>query len=68
MMEDNDLWNSDFYLKDTELAKRYDIARQSVWRWVQTIDFPAPVKLSPGCSRWRLADVEAWESEKASAA
>ena len=58
----------DFYVKDTDLAERYGIARQSVWRWVRDGRLPAPVKLSPGCSRWRLADVEAWESEKASAA
>lgn len=56
------------FLSDKELAERFGITRQSIWRWVSTTDFPAPVKLSPGCSRWRLADVENWEKSKASAA
>ena len=55
------------YLKDTELAARFRVKRQSVWRWVRSDGFPAPVKLSPGCSRWRLSDVEAWEQSKAAA-
>jgi len=58
---------SNLYLKDTELAVRYKVKRQSVWRWVHSDGFPAPVKLSPGCSRWRLSDVEAWEQERAAA-
>jgi len=66
-MKDKDLWTGHIYLKDTELAKRYDIARQSVWRWSQKGDFPAPVKLSPGCSRWRLSDVEKWEQSRTTA-
>jgi prophage regulatory protein len=24
--------------------------------------FPKPVKLSPGCTRWRLSELEAWET------
>lgn len=27
--------------------------------------FPKPVRLSPGCTRWRISDIEAWESAKA---
>ena len=54
----------DFYAKDTDLAERFGIARQSVWRWVRDGRLPAPVKLSPGCSRWRLVDVEKWEQSK----
>ena len=56
------------FVNDVELANRYGIARQSVWRWVKEGRLPAPVKLSPGCSRWRLAGIEQWESEKVTAA
>lgn len=37
--------------RDTELAARYGIHRQSLWRWVSQGKFPSPVKLG-GMSRW----------------
>lgn len=46
------------YLSDHQIAKRYSIHRLTLRRWP---DFPKPVKLSPGCSRWRLSDLLAWE-------
>jgi hypothetical protein len=27
--------------------------------------FPQPVKISPGCTRWRLSDLEAYEAARA---
>lgn len=53
------------YLKDTEIAVRYSVSRPTVWRWVHTHGFPAPITLSPGCTRWKLADIEAWEAARA---
>lgn len=53
------------YFQDRDVAARYGINRASIWRWVKTDwSFPRPVQLSPGCSRWRLADLEAWEATK----
>lgn len=52
------------FLSDKDLAKRFGVARATPWRWVQSGTFPAPVKLSPNCTRWRLSDVEAWESKQ----
>lgn len=55
-----------FYLADKQLAERYGVNRVTVWRWRKTDPtFPQPISLSPGCVRWRLADVEAWEASKA---
>ena len=57
------------FLRDTDLAARYSVSRNTVWRWQrERTDMPRPVRLSPGCTRWRLADVEAWEAAKAEAA
>lgn len=53
------------YLTDNEVAARYKVGRATPWRWAQKGTFPSPVKLSPGCSRWRLSDVEKFESERA---
>ena len=46
---------------DIQLATRYSVSRQTIWRWVQSGHLPHPVKLTPGCTRWRLADVEQME-------
>jgi len=52
------------YIPDTAVAQRYGVSRATVWRWVQKGSFPAGKKLSPGCTRWRLADLEAWEEKQ----
>jgi predicted DNA-binding transcriptional regulator AlpA len=48
------------FLSDLDLAERYSIHRATPWRWVQDGKFPKPLKMN-GSTRWRLADVEAWE-------
>lgn len=54
------------YLSNTQLAARYGVNRSTVWRWSQTDPtFPKPVSLSPGCTRWKLSALEAWEAAKA---
>lgn len=53
------------YYKDAEVALRYGITRVSVWRWVKTGRLPAPVRLSDRCTRWRIADLLAFEAERA---
>jgi len=50
------------YVRDIDLAERYDVYRQSVWRWAKQARFPQPYRLTPGCVRWRLDEVEAWEA------
>ncbi|MFT6225950.1 MAG: prophage regulatory protein [Paracoccaceae bacterium] len=52
------------YISDKQAAARYHVTRQTIWRWVRDRKFPAPVSLSPGCTRWRLSDIEAWEAGK----
>lgn len=52
------------YLSDKQVAERYGVHRATPWRWAEAQDFPAPVKITPGCTRWRLADVEEWEAKR----
>lgn len=56
---------NNLFLSDKQTAQRYDVKRGTVWRWYHQGNFPFPVKLSPGCTRWRLSDLEKWETEKA---
>ena len=52
------------YMTDTALAERYQVSRATIWRWAQAKRFPDPIKLSAGCTRWRLIDIEKWETER----
>lgn len=57
------------YVSDKQVAARYSVTRPTVWRWLKTDPtFPRPISLSPGCTRWKLAEIEAWESARAGAA
>ncbi|MAQ46131.1 MAG: AlpA family transcriptional regulator [Confluentimicrobium sp.] len=57
------------YLSDTQVAARYGVHRTTPWRWAKTeLSFPKPFVLSPGCTRWKLSDLEAWETDKRSEA
>lgn len=52
------------YIDDRALAARYAVSRATVWRWVKTERLPKPIRLSPGCTRWRLSEVEDWERQQ----
>ena len=54
------------FFSDKQLSLKYSVARSSIWRWVQEGTFPKPVRLTPGCSRWKLSDLEKWEAEQES--
>ncbi len=54
------------YLSDLQLAVRYSVHRTTTWRWAKSDPaFPKPIALSPGCTRWKLSEIEAWEVRKA---
>ena len=36
----------------------------SIWRLARQGDFPAPVKLSPGCTAWFEHEIDAWLDAK----
>jgi prophage regulatory protein len=54
------------FLSDFDLAARYGVHRSTPWRWAKSVpDFPKPTALSPGCTRWKLSQIEAWENSRA---
>lgn len=54
------------YLSDVQLAARYSVVRQSIWRWARVDPkFPRPVEISPGTTRWAFAEILAWEETRA---
>lgn len=56
------------YLSDVQVAARYQVHRGTIRRWEKSDrSFPKAVKLSPGCTRWKLSDILAWEAQKLTA-
>ena len=45
------------YLSVAQVAERYGVSTDTVWRWSRNGDMPKPMKLSPGSTRWRLSDL-----------
>ena len=57
------LVNTQKYADVQALAARYDVNPSTIWRWVQAGRFPRPVQLSPGCTRWRIDEIEARDAQ-----
>lgn len=53
------------FVTDNDLAERYKVSRVTVWRWARQGRLPAPIKLAPATTRWRLSEIEKWETERA---
>lgn len=51
------------YLSVQQVAERYGVSTDSIWRWKRNGDFPAPVRVGPNCTRWRLSDLIEHESQ-----
>ena len=49
------------YLDVRQVATRFGVSVDTIYRWKREGAFPKAVPLSPGCVRWRLSDLEAWE-------
>jgi prophage regulatory protein len=58
---------SETYLSDQQVARRYGVHRSTIWRWVKTDPhFPDPIVFSSGCTRWKLSQIEVWETRRVS--
>lgn len=52
------------YLSDNQLAARFGISRNSIWRLVKTGQLPEPIRLFKSTTRWRVADIEQFEAAR----
>ncbi len=46
------------------VARRYDVSKASIWRWVTEGKFPDPVKLTNGTTRWSRLTLEAYDQNQ----
>ena len=49
------------FISDKYLAERFEVSRATIWRWAREGNFPLPVKIN-GATRWKISEVEAWET------
>ena len=50
------------YLTVDQVAARYSVSTDSIYRWKRDGDFPKAVHLGKGATRWRLSDLRHYES------
>ena len=55
------IYGNNLYLSVDQVAQRFNVSKDSIWRWKRNGEFPRPFKLG-GSTRWRLSDIEDWES------
>lgn len=54
------------FLSVRNVAARYEVSVPTIWRWLKNgKGFPAPFHLSNGTTRWRIADLDAFEGAPA---
>lgn len=53
------------FLTVSQVAERYGVCNASIRNWVASGKFLKPVQITEATYRWRLADIEQWEDEKA---
>lgn len=51
------------YLTVDQVAARYAVSKDSIWRWKRDGRFPAAVVVGPNSTRWRLSDLIEHESK-----
>ncbi len=51
------------YLSVDQVAARFNVSKDSIWRWCRDGEFPAPRKLGGRTTRWRLSDIVEWEGQ-----
>jgi len=48
------------FLREKQVRKLIPVAHSTLWVWVRTGKFPAPLKLSDRITVWRDSDVQAF--------
>ena len=52
------------FVSDRQVADRYGVSRATIWRWVRRGILPEPVSLSPGCTRWNVAQLDERDAKR----
>lgn len=50
------------FLNIHQVAERYAVSEPTIWSWMQQGNFPQPVRITPGCSRWPLTLLDEFDA------
>ena len=42
------------------LCRATGVSRSTIWRWVKSGEFPAPIQLGPRAVAWPASEIEGW--------
>jgi len=45
------------YLRIKQVLESVPVSKSTIWQWVKDGKFPAPIKLGPATTCWKLSDV-----------
>jgi prophage regulatory protein len=65
MSQDTQIEN--FLLREKQVRKLIPVAHSTLWAWVRTGKFPAPLKLSSRITVWRGKDIQDFISKEGGA-
>ena len=51
-------------LREREVCEMVAVSRSTLWRWVNTGSFPAPIRIGTSAVRWQLSVVQEWMASK----
>lgn len=51
-------------LRPTEVVKLLSISKSALYRWIESGDFPKPIKLGRRASGWTIHQIEDWLKSK----
>lgn len=54
------MYQNNYYLSAESLARRYDVSKQTIWRWSRIGQLPLPIKIN-GSTRWSATDINDFE-------
>lgn len=57
-----DMQSKQMFLTVAQVARRYSVSTDTIWRWRRNDCFPPPVKIGSNCTRWRQSDLELYET------
>jgi prophage regulatory protein len=52
------------FLRVKQVAAMFDIGVATWWRWVKDRQAPAPLKIGPGSTVWRLSDLMSYAESR----
>ncbi|ROR21725.1 AlpA family transcriptional regulator [Comamonas sp. BIGb0124] len=55
--------STDRFITDIEAAHLVGVTRSYPWKLAARGEFPKPVKITSGCTRWRLSEIQTWMAD-----